>query len=445
MDERAAIAELADAVRGSGLAAEPGTGGVALLSGGADSCALVAALAEVHGADRIAALHLNYGLRPDSGEDERACATLCERLGVELVVERAGPAPGDGNVQSWAREARYRAAEELRTRRGLDWVAAGHTRTDLAETVIYRLAASPGVRGLLGMPESRGRLIRPLLGLERERVRELAVAAALPFRDDPSNASSRYARNRIRSAVLPELSRVSPAAERNIAATQAELRADDELLERMAYEAASRLAGDGRIAAAELAALDEPVARRVLRLLAERAAGGPMPLGADRASAVLRLAAGEGGALELGGGVTALAEQGRISFAAGPAPEPPDPVSLAIGGSCRFGGWTLGAEVCPPRLGGEGVVLDRRALEDPMLVRSWRDGDRMRPLGLDGVKSLQDLFTDRRVPRSERRVVPVVESAGEIAWVAGVEIGDRFRITPGSSEGVRLTAEPVRN
>src|SRR5262245_20825338 len=141
MAAETALSTLARAVRESRVIGE-GTRGVALVSGGADSAAMAGGLAELIGAEELTALHLNYGLRPDSGRDEETCSRLCEQLGIELVVER--PDLGTGNVQAEARKARYAAASGMVGSRGLDWVATGHTRTDLAETVIYRLATSPG-------------------------------------------------------------------------------------------------------------------------------------------------------------------------------------------------------------------------------------------------------------------------------------------------------------
>src|SRR5687768_1730432 len=124
----------AQAVRRSGLIS-PDSRGIALISGGADSAVLAAGLADVCGPGSVLGLHLNYGLRPDSDLDESTCAELCRRLGIELVVVR--PDLNEGNVQDAARRARYEAAERLLAERGLDWIATGHTRTDLAETVLY--------------------------------------------------------------------------------------------------------------------------------------------------------------------------------------------------------------------------------------------------------------------------------------------------------------------
>jgi tRNA(Ile)-lysidine synthase len=437
-----ALESLAEAIRSSGLIAEDSTG-VALCSGGADSAALAAGLAEARGPGSIVVLHLNYALRPDSDEDERACRELCERLGLELLVER--PRLGEGNVQAAAREARYAAAEALRRQRGLDWVATGHTRTDLAETVLYRLATSPGRRALLGLRPRRGVIVRPLLALDRELVRALATEAELPFHDDPTNTDPRYARNRIRKEVLPVLRELGPAAEQVIAETQAELAEESEALEGLAAETlrgAGAEAG-GVIAAEALVELPPALRRLALRALAERAAGAPVPLGRERAAAIWRLAQDpEGGVIELGGGVEAQIEQGHVRFRSGPAAEPEER-TLPVPGVCRFGHWEVRAEVSgsiPEAAGAERAALDPGRLGGTLRVRSWREGDRIRPLGLGGSKSLQDLFTDRKVPRSLRRTLPVVTAGDRIAWIAGVAVSEEFAASPGSERVAVLSA-----
>jgi tRNA(Ile)-lysidine synthase len=436
------LRSLAEAVSSSGLIAE-GTSGVALTSGGADSAALAAGLAEALGPKRLVALHLNYGLRDDSGADEAACRELCDRLGLELVVQH--PRLPEGNVQAAAREARYGAAESLRRERRLDWIATGHTRTDLAETVIYRLATSPGRRALLGLPPRSGAIVRPLLGLRREVVRSLAVDAGLPFRDDPTNAEPLYSRNRIRNEVLPVLREIGPALEDVIAETQAELAEESDLFDRLAEEALRRSGADvaGAISWETLNALDPPIRRLALRRLAERAAGAAVPLGRGRAAEIWRLAGNpEGGVIELGGGVEAHVEHGHVRFTAGPASDP-GVATLTLPGACRFGSWEVRAELAPgvpEAVGPDSAVLDPGALEDALTVRAWREGDRMRPLGLGGTKSLQDLFTDSKVPRSLRHALPVVVSEGRIAWIAGVAVSEEFAARPGAERSAVLSA-----
>jgi tRNA(Ile)-lysidine synthase len=430
-----AIEALAEEVAASGLI-EQRSSGVVLVSGGADSACAAAALVGHCGPESISALHVNYALRLDSDEDERAARTLCAKLRIDLHVAR--PDLGDGNVQALAREARYEAAERLRGRLGCDWIATGHTRTDLAETFIYRLAASPGTRPLLGLAPRRGKVVRPLHAITRAQSRAFAADAGLPFVDDPSNASPAYARNRIRSEVLPVLTGISSEAERNIAATHAELHEEADLLADVVAEELERAgAGTGaEIDAAVLEPMGPGLRRLVLRELAERALGRPVPLNRSRAAKISRLAGrAEGGEAQLGDGLRAICESGRVRFEVtkpgGERAAVLEPVRMSVPGRARFGDWELIVQLEEGPVepaGPELATLDAAALGSQLEVRAWRSGDRIRPLGMGGTKSLQDLFTDHGVPRSERPRVPVVTAGGVVAWVAGVAVSEEFRL-----------------
>jgi tRNA(Ile)-lysidine synthase len=160
------------------------------------------------------------------------------------------------------------------------------------------------------------------------------------------------------------------------------------------------------------------------------------PAVAGHAEAILALSRQGTAALDLPGGLRAVAEYGTLRFQLGADAEPPAPVPLAVPGTAQFGDWTVEA-----RAGGGGEVeLRADAVAAAVTVRGWRDGDRMRPLGLGGTKTLQDLFTDRKVPRALRRSLPVVEVGGEIAWVAGVAVDERFAATADTADRVGLSA-----
>jgi len=441
-----ALEALADMVEAGGLVDRRSTG-VVLVSGGPDSACAAAAVATLCGPPSIAALHLNYALRPDSERDESAARALCAKLRIDLHVER--PKLASGNLQGRAREVRYASAERLRDRLGADWIVTGHTRTDVAETLLYRLAVSPGTRPLLGLAPRRGRVVRPLHAISRAETRAVAEESGLPFVDDPSNSSPRFARNRIRAEVLPVMAEIGPEVERNIAATHAELHEEAELLRHLVGEALER-AGVAKEAAAieveELRTMQPGLRRLVLRCLAERASGAPVALSRSSTAQILRLAEQpEAGTVELGGGVRALCEGRGVRFVRGEEAVPA-PVRMAVPGAARFGDWELRAEVRPGLVGPKGpelATLDAEALGRELEVRAWRPGDRIRPLGLEGSKSLQDLFTDRGVPRSQRPRVPVVTAGGRIAWVAGVAVSEEFRLSPGSGSVAVISARPA--
>lgn len=425
------------AARSSGLvrADEPL---LAMLSGGADSVCLLDVALRL-GAE-VTALHVNYGLRAEAEDDERHCRDLCARLGVELIAE-AAPLPAEGNVHALARDARYRLAE----RHAHGDYAAAHTVSDQAETVLYRLATSPGRRALLGMAPRRGRLVRPLLDATAAETRAHCREHDLQWREDASNSDPRFARARVRHGLLAALHDIAPGAERTIAETAAQLREEADVLDTAAREALQRLGGGPVVEAAALADLGPGLARLVLRRLAEREANASQPLSRADVDAILALAgapptpgASPGGtrSLDLPNGLRAIAEYGTLRFQLGPAAPAPEPVTLRIPGEARFGNWDVRATVG----GGGEVELDTAALGETVTVRGWRDGDRIRSLGLGGTKTLQDLFTDRKVPRELRRSLPVVEANGEIAWVAGLAVGERFAASEATTERVGLSA-----
>jgi tRNA(Ile)-lysidine synthase len=405
------------AARDSGLV-EPGSPLLVMLSGGADSVCLLDVALRL-GAD-AAALHVNYGLRPEADADEAHCRALCERLGVPLRVERV-TLPSSGNLQADARTARYRIAEDV----ALADFAAAHTADDQAETVVYRLAASPGRRALLGMRPRRGRLVRPLLAATRADTRAHCRAARLDWREDSSNRDPRFARARIRHEVLPVLEQLAPGAGANIVATSELLRAEADVLDELVDGALARLGAEPEVGA--LRALSPALARLAIAELAQRA-GAPPP----SAAAVDRiLALGEAGgsaSLDVGHGVRAIVEYGRLRFARAREGAVPAPATLAIPGTASFGGYEVTASTSRPA--GD-VALDAAAVGDAVLLRPWQPGDRMRPAGLGGTRKLQDLFTDRKVPREARPQVPIVVVDGEIAWVPGVAVGESFRARPG--------------
>lgn len=299
---------------------EPGRPVVVLLSGGRDSVCLLAAAVDLGAA--VSALHVDYGLREASAGDAEHCAALCDRLGVALTVERAWrPREAPGNLQAWARDVRYAAGARLATAAGAD-LATGHTRTDQAETVLYRLASSPGRRALLGMAPRSGRLVRPLLDVTREDTAAFCRLRGLAWREDASNASPAFARARVRHGLLPALRAVDERAEANVVRTAELLRDEAEVLDVVVDTV---LAGGDRIAVDHLRALPRAVARLVLRRLAEDLTGRLCARAPGRLDDLLELGgqrpAKPGGAwaLDLGDGARAEIRDGMLRM----VPTPP--------------------------------------------------------------------------------------------------------------------------
>jgi tRNA(Ile)-lysidine synthase len=312
------VAELVERVHATGLVDAPL---VVLLSGGRDSTCLLDVAVSVLGPERVRALHVDYGLRGAASDADREhCVALCDDLAVALQVERA-PAPA-GNTQAWARDLRYAVgARAVSAWRDEARLAAGHTLSDQVETILYRLAVSPGRRALLGMEAARGRLVRPLLAAEVTRAETAAhcLDRGLAWREDASNLDRAYARTRVREELLPALRAVDERAEVNVLRTAQLLRDEAAVLDEVV---AGVLADEGGTAIARdaLGALPPALGRLVLRRLAEDAVGGLCARAATRLDDVLAL--GPDGALDLGEGARAIVASGVVRVGRTPAREP---------------------------------------------------------------------------------------------------------------------------
>ncbi len=303
------LASLASAVdRGArGLDVAEDAAIVLAVSGGSDSMALLIGSAQLVATGtrrwQLTVAHLDHCLRPDSGEDAIFVADAAARLDLPVEVRRtdvAALASAEGrSLEEAGREARYRFLEEVAPSGAL--IATAHTLDDLAETVLLNLLRGTGSAGMAGMPARRGRIVRPLLGERRAALRAMLDAAAIDYRDDPSNADPAFLRNRVRGELLPLLESLRDGAVERIGRFAGLAAADDSLLDRVAaVELGRRRTDDGAIDWHD----PPPVAlgRRVLRI----AIGEPPP-SAERIQALLEAAAGSRGGvtIELGGGRSA--------------------------------------------------------------------------------------------------------------------------------------------
>ncbi|MGC3998526.1 MAG: tRNA lysidine(34) synthetase TilS [Anaeromyxobacter sp.] len=405
--------------------AGPGQGVLVALSGGADSTALLAALAALRDAGELGALralHVDHGLRP-AAADRAAAEAACARLGVPLEVIAVRVAPG--NVQAQARRARYAALREAALRHGLARIATGHTRSDQAETVLLRLLRGAGARGLAGIPPRRGAIIRPLI--DRSRAEGLAwlQSLGLGWCEDPSNATPRFARNRLRQRLLPLLAELAPAHERALARAANLLRDDERALAR-----AGRVAG-GAVAVEAVRAQPVAVRRRTVRALWRRARRGG-ELSAEHVERVLRLLRSRRPrALALPGGVVARCRYGLLEL----APEAPGAAPLPPTGVPGPGRYPLAGRGEVARVQAEHP--DRVAW--PLELRSRRPGDRIRPEGGNGSKPLKAWLIDRKVPRERRDGLVLLTCGAEVLAIP--ELG--VRGVAGAAGGLEVRLEPA--
>lgn len=467
--------------------------GVAV-SGGADSTALLCLLEELSAelGFVLSVLHLNHGLRgADSDEDEKFAAELARTHGLEISVERvdvAAAARCNGwNLEDAGRRLRYQFFERAVKQGNATRVAVAHTADDQAETVLARLLRGTGPRGLAGIYPVMGIVVRPLLEVRRQELREYLAQRGQVWREDQSNLDETRLRARLRNRLLPILEKEYQPAVVDHLATLAALAREDEaywrsLLDKVFRDEVTKTnsglsipvnallypAGEhpsegapwslqpafsGQNPAPE--SFQKRVVRRiieelsvhssqltsehleeVIRLVRERACGGRVELPGglvvektlDRQLQFVHRRAGTHQALQLFEYVVDLGDRRQADIA---VPEIKRRFCL------KLIDWPLTERETKS----EGEALDADLLRAPLVLRNWRQGDAYRPHGHRQVRKLKEMFLRLRIPVTERPSWPVLTSAGRLVWAKDMPPADEFAARQGTKNGLVIQEE----
>ena len=410
----------------------PGSRVLCAVSGGADSVCLLDLVRSLGDVECFAA-HFDHRLRDSSASDAAFVRRLCGEWGVPLLEgsgDVAAYAVEKGlSIETAARELRYeflyRAAEECRA----DRIATAHNLNDNAETVLFHLARGAGLRGLIGIPRQRDKVVRPLLDVSRARIEAYLAERGIPHVEDPTNALDDGARNYARHHVLPAMEALHGGALENIGRMTHSLAADEEFLTSLAEEWLEKQR-PGELSASGLSALPRPVAVRALRLrLGE-------DLSAERIEAVLGLcAAGPSAALDLPG--RRLRRRNDAIVSDGGQTAPPPERELLPGRTLLLpeAGLSCECRVCRP---GEEIQTSFNTFSfscanicGKLTIAPRAEGDRLSLLGRSGTRSVKKWMIDAKIPRAERAVVPVLRDQRGILAVYGLGQGDRACAVPG--------------
>jgi tRNA(Ile)-lysidine synthase len=507
--------------RAVGLA--PETPVIVALSGGADSVYLLRVVAAARPRPRVHAVHVDHGLRGvAAGGDARFCEDLCRKLSVPFALRELHLDPSTPSLEAHCRVRRYRALCEEAARWSVRTILTGHHADDALETLLQRWLRGTSIHGLAGLrsrtrlPPAAGRpagderlntthveidVVRPLIALRREEVRETLRAMSAGWREDESNAGARFTRNRVRNVLLPQIAGAcGEGALENLRAFSAAVETLEERCAELTahvvwdpplFAAACRGSGEsdrgGTVSRARLMQLVDPLRRRALwRLIAE--GSGIAPSRAHLDGVLADLDAGHCRRHSLRGGWTLLLrseivhleppvspraaprERGRAQLAlpfapderpSGATPSPAttnardvlgntgDALALAVPGSVALSdGRSLSAEIVDISPAADVprsplcVEIDADGLDRALTVRWPKSGDRFHALGSPGSKPLARFLSDVGLPRGDRGRVPLVLDRDEIVWVAGIRPCERRRVGRTTRSRLRLELHP---
>jgi tRNA(Ile)-lysidine synthase len=440
---------------------------VAGVSGGPDSVALLRGLLALNTNDaryHLVAAHLNHGLRAaEADRDEAFVRALCMRLGVELEVERAQDLDASaGNLEERARLRRHEFLNCVAARFNAQHIALAHHSDDQAETVLLRMLRGCGIAGAAGMAETGpGRLLRPLLGVRRSDVLGYLDALGQPYVTDSSNLGMANGRSRIRNELLPRLEReYAPGLSRRLNEFARELRSAGDFL---AVSARAEL--DRRMSAVtstlDLTGFPEmhpALAGALLReyLCLRRGDLRRVNRAHIESMHALCTSGPVNGWCDLPGGWRMRREYDAAMIERTPRESPAEfalPLGLGVLSRVEAGGFAftmttteidgafLAGHPCGSRTGPMEALFDQDHVMNQLTIRSFRPGDRIRPLGMDGSRKVHDLFIDRKLPRERRRSWPLVAArGGEILWIPGIARSRCALLDSGSRRALHLTA-----
>jgi tRNA(Ile)-lysidine synthase len=435
----------------------------AAVSGGADSVGLLRILLELRSELGIVlfVVHLNHKLRgEESDADEGFVRDLAAAHGLEIICEsrdvKAYAVEEKLSLEAAAREVRY---EFFRHASGnLDRIATAHTLDDQAETVLMKLARGAGTRGLAGIyPEvsiqhpalstqrSAKAIVRPLLGVRRERLIEYLTEIGQSWREDSSNRDLRHTRNRVRHGILPRLEEnVNPAVREALAEAAEIARGEEEYwaaeIARLLPLVWERTELCGSLNWDRMAEVGLAVRRRLVR-----AAGEELGLNLEfrHVAEVLDLTA-EGSHASLCAGWVVVRKQGELMFEVTSDAPSDYRYELSVPGEVLVPEAGITVKALRVGCGGEGYnpdhLLDGKHAHENLVVRNWRAGERFWPAHTKEPKKIKELLQDRHITGDEKKLWPVVASEDEVVWVRGLGVRRDLLARGGAGVLIQISA-----
>lgn len=440
---------------------KPGDRVVVALSGGPDSVALLFVLLEFKREFNLSLLaaHVNHKLRgKESDQDQAFVRKLCSELKVKLYSRsfqvKKEAKKSKLSVEECARKIRYDYLNKLADKLKAQKIALGHNFNDQAETVLIRLIRGSGSLGLSGIPPVKDRIIRPLIEVKRVEIETFLKSNNVVFRIDSSNLRTDYLRNRVRLKLLPILKKeYNPKIEDVLSRTASILRAEEQLLNKEAQKAYSETVIEEQkdkilLDSKRFSGCDEWLKRLLIRDCVKKLKGDLRELGFEKVEALVALVEKKksGKSVDLLADVVADVTKEHLSIHKKKEEKFKYRLSYPPKRKIRNLRVKIDSEILPKsstpgRIRGKNqwvAFLDRDKLKPPLTLRSRKNGDRFRPLGMNGTKSVADFLVDLKIPRCDRDEVMLLTSGDRIAWLVGYRISEEFKVTPKTRKVLRL-------
>lgn len=404
---------------------------IVALSGGADSVSLLLLLYE-HGYN-VHAAHCNFHLRADeSDRDEAFCEDLCTRLDVPFhrahFDTKAYAKLHQVSIEMAARELRYGWFEQLRKDIGADGICVAHHRGDSVETVLLNLIRGTGLRGLTGIDPRKGHVLRPLLCVSRNEIMDYLKKKGQDYVTDSTNLKADVQRNKVRLQLLPLMKEINPGVVENIS------RMSDNLMgAKNVLDAITRISTNSNYL--EFSKLDKLGSREYFVYEWAKKYG----FNGKQISQIVDAETGSIFTSQLG--YDLLVDRSRLIVE--PIPKPmkevviPEEGTYVIDETAKISvkkeeAWISKNHDC--------ATLDAEKIIFPLTVRRTKDGDWMIPYGMKGRKLLSDIMTDKKLTVFEkRRVLVVTDAEGNIVWLAGLRIDNRYSVTSSTKKVVAIS------
>jgi len=399
------------------------------ISGGRDSVCL-AHLLHTNGYT-IALAHVNYGLRGQASEDDEAFVRdLGLQWNIKTHVKRVEPGSvGPRSLQETARNIRYAFFSELVEQYGYSAIATAHHRDDRIETLFLNLLRGTGIHGLKGIPARRGNIVRPLLYTSRKDIDLYLRQHGLTYRDDVSNESDRYTRNRVRHHLVPLLEEIDPEATGKLDRSLTHLAKDADAVAEMAAALVEKTEDGWLINLRTLPGTTHDTwCYHCLR-----------PFGFNRQQAADIAQTATSGKF-IGNSEFTAVRKGDLVIVRTAGQTPARTWQIPGPGVYDTGKQTLQITLQPAQYDkmprdNSSVWLDASRLQFPLTLRAWKHGDRFQPLGCDYEVKISDYLTDRKVDRIAKQSVLVLCDAQEkVLWIVDHQVADAVKIDVATRE-----------